>query len=90
MSQNFVIDTILNHPMKFFDIYEDITVELPVPIPINLIKLEINKVIRRVNDEIGLHKDLIQVSTGSLNTSIDGMTTTAIESETSTLTSIIL
>ena len=44
MPQNFEIDTVLNHPMKFFDIYEDITVELPVPVPINLVKLEINKV----------------------------------------------
>ena len=34
MPQNFEIETILNHPMKFFDIYEDITVELPVPVPI--------------------------------------------------------
>ena len=84
MSQNFEVDTVLNHPMKFFDIYEDITIELPVPVTINIIKLEINKVIRRVNDEIGLHKDLIQVSTGSLNTSIDGMSTTAIESESTT------
>ena len=84
MSQNTSLETILNHPMKFFDIYEDITVELPAPVPINLIKLEINKIIRRVNDEIGLFKDLIQVNTGSLNTSIDGMTTTAIESETTT------
>ena len=84
MPQNVNIDTVLNHPMKFFDIYEDISVELPTPVPINLIKLEINKVIRRVNDEIGLHKDLIQVSTGSLNTAIDAMSTTAIESESTT------
>ena len=89
MPQNFEIDTVLNSPMKFFDIYEDITVELPVPVPINLIKLEINKIIRRVNDEIGLHKDLIKVSTGSLNTSIDGMTTTNIESETTTAIDLI-
>ena len=82
MSQNFVIDTILNHPMKFFDVYEDICIELPVSVPINLIKLEINKVIRRVNDEIGLHKDLIQVSAGTLNLKIEEMTTTNIESET--------
>ena len=84
MPQNVNIDTVLNHPMKFFDIYEDIAIELPSPVPINIVKLEINKVIRRVNDEIGLHKDLIQVSTGSLNTSIDGMSTTAIESESTT------
>jgi len=89
MPQNFEIDTVLNSPMKFFDIYEDIAVELPNPVPINLIKLEINKIIRRVNDEIGLHKDLIKVSTGGLNTSIDGMTTTAIESETTTAIDLI-
>lgn len=84
MPQNVNIDTVLNHPMKFFDIYEDIAIELPSPVPINIVKLEINKIIRRVNDEIGLHRDLIQVSTGSLNTSIDGMSTTIIESETTT------
>ena len=67
--------------MKFFDIYEDITVELPVPVPINLIKLEINKIIRRVNDEIGLHKDLIEVSTGSKNTPIENLSITNIESD---------
>ena len=71
MPQHVNIDTVLNHPMKFFDIYEDIAIELPSPVPINIVKLEINKIIRRVNDEIGLHRDLIQVSTGSLNTSID-------------------
>ena len=84
MPQNVNIDTVLNHPMKFFDIYEDIAIELPSPVPINIVKLEINKVIRRVNDEIGLHRDLIQVSTGSINTSIDGMTTIAIELESTT------
>ena len=84
MPQNVNIDTVLNHPMKFFDIYEDIAIELPSPVPINIVKLEINKIIRRVNDEIGLHRDLIQVSTWSLNTSIDGMSTTIIESETTT------
>ena len=89
MSQNLTIYTVLNNPMKFFDIYEDITVELPAPAPINLIKLEINKIIRRVNDEIGLHKDLVEVTTGTLNTTIDGMTTTAIESETTTAIDLI-
>ena len=84
MPQNVNIDTVLNHPMKFFDVYEDIAVELPNSVPINMVKLEINKIIRRVNDEIGLHRDLIQVSTGSINTSIDGMTTIAIELEDTT------
>jgi hypothetical protein len=84
MSQNLEIDTVLNHPMKFFDIYEDITIELPTPVPINIVKLEINKVIRRVNDEIGLHKDLIQVSAGSINDSIDSLLTTDIDLELTT------
>lgn len=84
MPQNVNIDTVLNHPMKFFDVYEDIAVELPNSVPINMVKLEINKIIRRVNDEIGLHRDLIQVSTGSINTSIDGMTTIFIELEDTT------
>tara|TARA_Y100000310_G_scaffold172071_1_gene172180 strand:+ start:543 stop:1289 length:747 start_codon:yes stop_codon:yes gene_type:complete len=79
MPQNVNIDTVLNHPMKFFDIYEDISIELPNPVPINVVKLEINKIIRRVNDEIGLHKDLIQANTGSSNTAIDQMSTTAID-----------
>ena len=89
MSQNLTIYTVLNNPMKFFDIYEDITVELPAPAPINLIKLEINKIIRRVNDEIGLHKDLVEVTTGTLNTTIDAMTSTNIESETTTVIDLI-
>ena len=82
MPQDFEINTIQNHPMKFYDIYEDITVELPISVPINLVKLELNKIIRRINDEIGQHRELIQVNTGALNTKIEDMTTTIIESET--------
>ena len=84
MSQNFDIETIFNHPMKFFDIYEDICIELPIAVPINLIKLEVNKIIRRVNDEIGLHRDLILITAGTLNIKMEDKTTTNIESDTTT------
>ena len=70
------------HPLRFYDIYQDIALELPEQPNINIVKAEVNKVIRRVNDEIGLWRELIQVTPSSITTTIDAMTTTAIESET--------
>ena len=84
MPQDFKIETALNHPMEFFDIYEDIAIELPIQVPINVVRLEINKIIRRINDEIGLHKDLIKITTGELNTFIDAMSTTNINDHSTT------
>ena len=77
---NYDQDTVELHPMKFMDIYKDIAVELPVQPNINIVRIEINKVIRRINDEIGLFKQLIKVTPGTITKSIDGMTTTVIQS----------
>ena len=70
------------HPLRFYDIYQDIALELPEQPNINIVKAEVNKVIRRVNDEIGLWRELIQVTPSTITTVIDEMTTTAIELET--------
>ena len=77
---NYDQDTVELHPMKFMDIYKDIAVELPAQPNINIVRIEINKVIRRINDEIGLFKQLIKVTPGTITKAIDGMTTTEIES----------
>ena len=77
---NYNQDTVELHPMKFMDIYKDIAVELPAQPNINIVRIEINKVIRRINDEIGLFKQLIKVTPGTITKSIDGMTTTVIQS----------
>ena len=81
---NYDQDTVELHPMKFMDIYKDIAVELPVQPNINIVRIEINKVIRRINDEIGLFKQLIKVTPGTITKSIDGMTTTVIQSMSTT------
>lgn len=66
-------------PMKFSDLYQDIAIELPTQPNLNIVKVEINKIIRRVNDEIGLWRELIKVTPSTITTDIEGMTTTAIE-----------
>ena len=70
-------------PMLFYDIYQDIAIELPEQPNINIVRSEINKVIRRINHEIGLWRELIQVSPSTITTSIDTMTTTDIDADTS-------
>lgn len=67
------------HPMKFHDIYQDIAMELPRQPNLNIVKAEINKVIRRVNDEIGLWRELIKVTPSTITEDIESMTTTNIE-----------
>ena len=70
------------NPLLFYDVYQDIALELPEQPNISIVKAEINKVIRRINHEIGLWKELVQVTPSAIITSIDGMTTTAIHLET--------
>jgi len=70
-------------PMLFYDIYQDIAIELPEQPNINIVRSEINKVIRRINHEIGLWRELIQVSPSTITTTIDSMTTTNIDADTS-------
>ena len=69
-------------PLLFYDVYQDIALELPEQPNINIVKAEVNKVIRRINDEVGLWRELVQVTPSTITDSIDAMTTTAIESET--------
>ena len=72
-----------NFPLLFYDIYQDIAIELPEQPNINIVRSEINKVIRRINHEIGLWRELIRVSPSTITTSINEMSTTDIDSETS-------
>mgnify|MGYP003638438541 FL=1 len=69
-------------PILFYDVYQDIALALPEQPNISIVKAEVNIVIRRINDEIGLWNQLVQVSPSTISTSIDLMVTTAIESET--------
>ena len=70
-------------PLLFYDIYQDISIELPEQPNINIVRSEINKVIRRINHEIGLWRELIRVSPSTITTTIDTMTTTNINADTS-------
>ena len=69
-------------PLLFYDVYQDIALELPEQPNISIVKAEVNKVIRRINHEIGLWRELIQVTPSTITTTIDAMTTTVIQSET--------
>ena len=69
-------------PLLFYDVYQDIALELPEQPNISIVKAEVNKVIRRVNDEIGLWRQLITVSPSTFSTPIESMSTTIIQSET--------
>ena len=73
-------DTVQNHPMKFSDVYQDIAMELPQQPNLNIVKAEINKVIRRVNDEIGLWRELVKVTLSAITNTIDAMSTTNLNS----------
>jgi hypothetical protein len=68
-------------PLGFYDVYQDIALELPEQPNINIIKAEVNKVIRRVNDEIGLWRQIVKVSPSSITTPIESMSTNNIEDE---------
>ena len=60
-----------NHPMKFIDIYYDISAELPQQPGLKLVEIELNKVIRMVNDTLGLWRELTQINTGVMTTDIE-------------------
>ena len=72
-----------NFPLLFYDVYQDIAIELPEQPNINIVRSEINKVIRRINHEVGLWRELIRVSPSTINTAINSMSTTAINADTS-------
>ena len=63
-------------PLLFYDVYQDIALELVEQPNISIVKAEVNKVIRRINHEIGLWRQLVQISPSQFKTSIDLMTTT--------------
>jgi len=81
---NYNLDTVELHPMKFMDIYKDIAVEMPMQPGINIVRLEINKIIRRINDEIGLFRELITVTPGTISTTVENLNTTNVESMSTT------
>lgn len=60
--------TAIKHPMPFMELYADIGMELSVQPNIGVVRAEINKVIRRVNDEIGLWREMVRVSAGKITT----------------------
>ena len=54
--------SVLTHPLKFIDIYYDISAELPQQPGLKLIEIELNKVIRMINDTLGLWRDHVVLS----------------------------
>ena len=60
-----------SHPLKFIDIYYDIAAELPQQPGIKLVEIELNKVIRMVNDTLGLWRELTEITTGTITQSIE-------------------
>ena len=60
--------TAVKHPLNFMDVYGDIAMELPAQPNIGIVRAEVNKVIRRVNDEVGLWKEMVRVSAGTITT----------------------
>lgn len=74
-------DKARQHPLLFMDIYRDIAMEMPKQPNLNEVRYEINKVIRRVNDEIGLWKEMVRVTPATIVSDIDLMTAINIENE---------
>ena len=66
---------VLTHPLKFIDIYYDISAGLPQQPGLKLVEIELNKVIRMINDTLGLWRELTGISTGSITTNIDEVAT---------------
>ena len=60
--------TSIKSPFNFMDVYADIAMELPEQPNVGIVRTEINKVIRRVNDEIGLWREMVRVAAGTLTT----------------------
>ena len=63
--------SVLTHPLKFIDIYYDISAELPQQPGLKLVEIELNKVIRMINDTLGLWRELTDINTGTLTTNIE-------------------
>ena len=67
--------TAFRHPLKFMDVYADIAMELPNQPNLGIVRAEVNKVIRRLNDEVGLWRELVRVSAGTITTGWENLDT---------------
>ena len=63
--------SVLTHPLMFIDIYYDISAELPQQPGLKLVEIELNKVIRMINDTLGLWRELTDINTGTITTDLD-------------------
>lgn len=66
--------TINLEPIGFMEIFNDVAVELPMQPNLMEVKTEINKVVHRIEDEVGLWRALITVTIGTTDDTIDGTT----------------
>ena len=57
--------TINLEPIGFMEIFNDVAVELPMQPNLMEVKTEINKVVHRIEDEVGLWRALITVTIGT-------------------------
>lgn len=55
-------------PMKFSHLYKDIASELDKNPNRNMVRLELNKIIRRINSELGVFRKLVGVTSGAMIT----------------------
>jgi len=67
-------------PIPFIDVYDDIVSEMVIQPNLSLVKSEVNKIIHRINDELGMYKALFNVTIGNETKDINQMTSTNIES----------
>lgn len=67
--------TVNLNPIGFMEIFNDVAVELPMQPNLMEIKTEINKVVHRIEDEVGLWRALITVTIGTSSDNIDVTTT---------------
>jgi len=67
--------SVLTHPLKFIDIYYDIAAELSQQPNFKLVEIELNKVIRMINDTLGLWRELTDINTGTITTNIEDSST---------------
>ena len=73
--------TVNLNPIGFMEIFNDVAIELPIQPNLMEIKTEINKMIHRIEDEVGLWRALITVNIGTQTTTTDDTSeTTDIES----------
>ena len=67
--------SVQTHPLKFIEIYYDISSELPSQPNLKEVEIELNKVIRMINDTLGLWREMTEVTMGVLTTNIEDAAT---------------